>query len=337
MPINCYSGIEVPATTEAPCGGNIISTDCIASPNANSILDLPSGASQTETNAALTTAILYKEQQIEDLQNSILIIDGSETKVEAGDNITVTGAGTNLSPYIVNASSGGNQDLQSVLNFGSHAESLNTLSEIDFDLSNINPYVDMFLSDENGDNTGQISINPSSVKMEQISNSLSSKIQIENGAIDIIRRNFDTDKTSVLNFAPPLVNSTFLIPSKAVDGNYTIATLDDIVDSRPYKTCSLLLSQVGTTAPTFTILENTLGDTFTIIYNGVGSYTLRLNTLSLFTSTKTSILVNSSYNSSSYLGVNRGNDTDLLITTTFSGSNANNVLVNATLEVKVYN
>ena len=127
MPTKCYSGIEVPQQIEEPCGGKYTSTDCIASPNANIILDLPSGASQTETNAALTTALVYKEQQVEDLRNSLLAIDGSETKIVAGNNITVIGTGTNLNPYIVNT-----ENLQKIISYTTDFVDNNyTLSNLD--------------------------------------------------------------------------------------------------------------------------------------------------------------------------------------------------------------
>jgi hypothetical protein len=42
-----------------------------------------------------------------DLINSPAAADGSETKITAGINVTVTGAGTNANPYVLNASGGG--------------------------------------------------------------------------------------------------------------------------------------------------------------------------------------------------------------------------------------
>ena len=42
-----------------------------------------------------------------DLINTPAAADGSETKVTAGTNVTVTGSGTTASPYVVNATSGG--------------------------------------------------------------------------------------------------------------------------------------------------------------------------------------------------------------------------------------
>jgi phage-related minor tail protein len=64
---NCYEGIVAQPQIPNTCNGNITSTDCIASPVANVTLDLPEGASQTQINNALTTALVYKQQQIEEL------------------------------------------------------------------------------------------------------------------------------------------------------------------------------------------------------------------------------------------------------------------------------
>jgi hypothetical protein len=76
---NCYSGISViPQQIEEPCGGTYISTSCIQSPEANITLDLSAGASQAQTNAALTTALVYKEQQIQDL---IAMIEALEARI----------------------------------------------------------------------------------------------------------------------------------------------------------------------------------------------------------------------------------------------------------------
>jgi hypothetical protein len=107
MSNNCNTGISIPTLLPTePCGGNYISTNCVASPNANSELDLPIGATQTQTNAAITAALLHKEEQIQSIITDISNIpqtDGSETKLTAGDNIDITGAGTDDTPYIINS------------------------------------------------------------------------------------------------------------------------------------------------------------------------------------------------------------------------------------------
>lgn len=79
----CYQGINNPSpTTENPCE-NLLSTDCIQSPEANVVLDLPEGYTQTEMNAAVTSALVYKQQQIEDL---LSIISDLTTRIETLEN-----------------------------------------------------------------------------------------------------------------------------------------------------------------------------------------------------------------------------------------------------------
>lgn len=108
------------------------------------------------------------------------------------------------------------------------------------------------------------------------------------------------------------------------------------IPTAPYKVYTALLSQSGISAPTLVVLQNTLGDTITPLYNSVGNYTLQLDALNLFTSTKTFILLNSSYNTNAYLGIVRGDDSQLLVNATFNGSNSNNVILNASIEIRVY-
>ncbi len=95
----CYQGISNPSPTETEkCGGCYISTDCTQSPEANPVFDLPEGYTQTQMNAAVTSALVYKQQQIEDLE----AID-NKTYIEAGDNIEITGEGTENNPFVITA------------------------------------------------------------------------------------------------------------------------------------------------------------------------------------------------------------------------------------------
>ena len=57
----------------------------------------------TETDPVFTAW----DKDYADLINTPAAADGSETKVTAGTNVTVTGSGTTASPYVVNATSGG--------------------------------------------------------------------------------------------------------------------------------------------------------------------------------------------------------------------------------------
>lgn len=82
--------------------------------------------------------------------------------------------------------------------------------------------------------------------------------------------------------APTPTTSTGIATKGYVDGLITVQPLR-------YKA---LISQTGTSAPTVTILENTLG-TITYNYTGVGTYTA--NSSSLFTTNKTFIMVNPAF------------------------------------------
>lgn len=71
----CYSGTVTPPTIEAPCGGEYISTDCVASPTQLITLDLPAGANQTQINAAIIAALIQKENQIQNLELRIVALE----------------------------------------------------------------------------------------------------------------------------------------------------------------------------------------------------------------------------------------------------------------------
>lgn len=58
-------------TTEEPCEGNYLSTDCVATPTPITTLNLAAGATQTEINAALLAILLIKGQDILKLQQDV--------------------------------------------------------------------------------------------------------------------------------------------------------------------------------------------------------------------------------------------------------------------------
>ena len=68
-----------------------------------------------------------------------------------------------------------------------------------------------------------------------------------------------------------------------------------IEDPRPYKVYSALLTQTGTSNPTATVLENTLGQTITWSYNGVGAY----NSSDITTATQNNLYIQFSHRISS--------------------------------------
>ena len=67
----------------------------------------------TETDPVFTAW----DKDYADLINTPAAADGSETKVTAGTNVTVTGSGTTASPYVVNATAGSGSTTYSVGDF----------------------------------------------------------------------------------------------------------------------------------------------------------------------------------------------------------------------------
>lgn len=99
------------------------------------------------------------------------------------------------------------------------------------------------------------------------------RIELRNGKIAIweeIQSSLSDQRTSV-SFEAPIAVANIKIPAKPTDGDYTLATLDDI-PLAPYKVYTALLSQTGTNAPVAIVLENTLGATITWTRSMAGQY-----------------------------------------------------------------
>lgn len=92
----CTKGVTIVQIPDECNGGNYLSTSCIQTPNSISYLDLSAGVNQTQINAALVSSLIYKDQQINDLE-----VGG--TSIQAGENIELEGDGTNENPYIINS------------------------------------------------------------------------------------------------------------------------------------------------------------------------------------------------------------------------------------------
>ena len=104
---------------------------------------------------------------------------------------------------------------------------------------------------------------------------------------------------------------------------------------KPYKVYYVNLTQSGTSVPTAIIFENTVGD-ITITRDSIGVY--KILSSGLFTTDKTSVIINqvnplynitAKINSNSEIQINARN---LSV-----GLDADNVLLNTTLEIRVYN
>jgi len=112
--------------------------------------------------------------------------------------------------------------------------------------------------------------------------------------------------------------------------------------SLPYKVYVALLTQSGTSAPTVTILENTIG-TINWTYGGVGTSIATASVSGAFTANKTWMHVQNT-NGGTYSGTafapSFGAPTTSLVLITFdtlTGNPQNGILSSSSVEIRVYN
>lgn len=106
-----------------------------------------------------------------------------------------------------------------------------------------------------------------------------------------------------------------------------------------YKVYTALLTQTSTNAPTAVVLENTIGN-ITFNYNGIGSYDMILT--GEFLANKTWIVagsadINAGGGDFATLDARRFDDDTIRLTTYDNFSLANGMLVNTSIEIRVYN
>jgi hypothetical protein len=129
------------------------------------------------------------------------------------------------------------------------------------------------------------------------------------------------------------------LSSQYVKGDGSLSST--IPDSRPYKVYTALLTQTGTSAPTSTVLENTLGDTPTISYLGVGLFKVSFTSLlDLGNASKLWYSI-TQRNDTHHVYLNYGGSVGAggFIVSSRNNSNVytNSVLNNNPIEIKVYN
>lgn len=109
------------------------------------------------------------------------------------------------------------------------------------------------------------------------------------------------------------------------------------MDVRPYKVYTALLSQTGTSAPTATVLENTLGGTVVWTYDIVGVYKATLS--GAFTASKTAVFCTRQFTGSSGITMNgsRNDANSVEVRVALSSANVDGELSGATVEIRVYN
>lgn len=107
-----------------------------------------------------------------------------------------------------------------------------------------------------------------------------------------------------------------------------------------YKVYTALLTQNGVNAPTAVVLENTLGGTPTFTYISIGVYEMTLN--GSFNSSKTWVVggsadVNAGGGSLATLDIRRLNDNIIKLLTYDDFLSADSMLVNTSIEIRIYN
>ena len=102
MPTPC-NNFTVPIFEADPCLGEVKSAAWVKDSSIYSELSLPANSSQQEINQAQYLAALNIKATIENIDATVSGLDDTKKKIEAGDNVEITGSGTTLNPYIVSS------------------------------------------------------------------------------------------------------------------------------------------------------------------------------------------------------------------------------------------
>lgn len=198
----------------------------------------------------------------------------------------------------------------------------------------------------------------SSIKAVGVINSGSgvNNVALNNGNIDYynasaadkyIRLQDDSNTINAIRFSKsgsnPIIElyGTPTAPTAAAGTNTTqIATTAFVQTAtsavRPYLVYTALLTQSGTSAPTATVLENTLGGTVVWTRSSTGIY---LGTLSgVFTNNKTSVSITNGSSGAKIIGAYSDTTSTITVGTVNSSTSASedDVLFKATIEIRVY-
>jgi hypothetical protein len=110
----------------------------------------------------------------------------------------------------------------------------------------------------------------------------------------------------------------------------------------PYKVYSALITQIGTDAPTATVLQNTLGVTMTWSRVAEGVYKVTASS-GIFLEAKTWTIINNiNIASAGYFDINRGSDTEVVVASSIYDSGtppyipADGIISALSLEIRVY-
>lgn len=150
--------------------------------------------------------------------------------------------------------------------------------------------------------------------------------EVTNGAI--IR----SDSNSALYYQNVNVASPFNTVTK--NYNYTTFLFETVLNIKPYKTYVALLTQTNTSAPTATILENTLGGTITWSYLNPGQYQGTLT--GAFTLNKTVVFLTGPQGQAGIMGAAQSLNSVSISVRAITGGGTDGILLNAPIEIRVY-
>ena len=125
--------------------------------------------------------------------------------------------------------------------------------------------------------------------------------------------------------------------SQYVKGDGSLSST--VPDSRPYKVYTALISQIGTSVPTATVLENTFGSTMSMTRISAGNFRL-ISSLPLFTVGKTVAFSgnNGAFSTVPYnIRIVRISDTELSISTNAGTTASDNIINDLFVEIRTYN
>lgn len=127
------------------------------------------------------------------------------------------------------------------------------------------------------------------------------------------------------------------VSSTSTPTNAAHLTRKDYVDGlvRPYKVYTALISQTGTSAPTATVLENSLGGTVTFSRTVAGNYLATLT--GAFTISKTACFITATTGTFVHQAVRNSTNDVTIVTLNNSNIATDSLLNNTTFEVRVYN
>ena len=144
------------------------------------------------------------------------------------------------------------------------------------------------------------------------------------------------DITDDSNYAE--ANLTDTLNTIKTNAEQTQSDLQGVEAFLQYNVYRALLTQAGTSNPTVTVLQNTLGGTVTVTREDRGSYLI--SSTDLFTINKTGVnvspIANDAYNGFAILGVAGSSIINLSTFDIDSGSLQDDMLVNTLIEIYVY-